>query len=121
MRGCANCGESLDGHRSHARYCSGRCRAAAARKRTLSGAAAPRGYRPLGHVEETAQKRTYGAVEGLGDTKPTSAKPPAPTISNGWSPCGYESHRGGRDWLADGGRVECGVCHPPWWTLGADR
>lgn len=33
MRDCASCGSPLVGRRSHARFCSGRCRAAAAERR----------------------------------------------------------------------------------------
>lgn len=27
-------------------------------------------------------------------------------------PCGYDEHRG-HEWLNAGGRLVCGVCHPP--------
>jgi hypothetical protein len=56
MRVCEFCGESIEGRRPQARFCSGSCRAAASRQRAAERAADGHPTRRPSGTEETAQK-----------------------------------------------------------------
>lgn len=53
-RSCAVCGASLEGQRSHARFCSGACRAEASRLRRIIAGEGADGY---GSVLERERRR----------------------------------------------------------------
>ena len=64
MRCCALCGESIDGRRPQAKYCSGSCRAAVSRERRAERASDACLARNTSGTEETAQKAHTGFIGG---------------------------------------------------------
>lgn len=71
IRRCPVCGDSLDGMRAHARYCSGACRAEASRLRRLLDGSPADGFQSVADRLDrmTERKRTERgtcALESLG-------------------------------------------------------
>ena len=95
-RGCENCGESVEGRRRHAVYCSGRCRAEASRKRAASkpttGDAQDletrREGRDLDQPPESAQNGRVRFLEPVGNDIATRAVQVSPVQVHGgdWEP-----------------------------------
>ena len=56
-RACPVCGEGMDGRRSHARYCSGACRAEASRLRRLLAGEAVDGFTSVRDREDRMARR----------------------------------------------------------------
>jgi hypothetical protein len=99
MRQCLQCARSLAGYRRQARYCSGACRAGASRDRAAE-----------------RDQNASDALDAIEATFPTASRETAQDAQRepqkGAPLCPYPQHRAS-DWLADGGRIVRGVCHPP--------
>lgn len=67
IRLCPVCGESLDGRRRHARYCSGACRAEASRLRRLLEGSPVDGFASVADRLDrmTARNRTERGTRAL--------------------------------------------------------
>lgn len=58
VRACMNCGDPLDDHRCHAKYCGAPCRAAASRARATVTLGSFSADLEAARSKQTAQKRT---------------------------------------------------------------
>ena len=82
VRGCANCGRSIDDRRRHARYCGGPCRAAASRARAaqrVSGTApAPEPTAPAEAGHDGAKGATWALATPAvaGEAEPLASQVP---------------------------------------------